>query len=62
MSEWVNVSHWAWPQWVEIALMALGTVMAISCHGQPRDPWNGPASFTASCILLFVLAAGGFFR
>lgn len=43
-------------------LFAVGTAVAISKHGKPRDPYNGFESLAAFILSLFLLWQAGLFE
>jgi hypothetical protein len=51
-----------WPQWTMIVLMALGWIIVLFKHGQPRTDKYDVGIQTASVgVAVFLLWQGGFF-
>lgn len=54
------MSGWHWPQWVALGLYTFGVVMAVSRHGEPRENYDGPGTFFAAIVSIWILWCGGF--
>ena len=57
-----TLSHWAAPQWIVVALLALVATSAIVNHGKARQPIDALYTIYAFGLWSSLLAWGGFFR
>ena len=55
-------ANWHWPQWTWFILAMLSLLVAVTRHGQPRDPHDGFGAIISFGLAVFILASGGFFR
>lgn len=66
----LDPSAWSWPQAMLVGLLAAHVAIHASANGTPmRQGFNGPApvysaplALIRSGLILFLCAAGGFFR
>ena len=50
-----------WPQYVELALLALSVVFYCALHGKPMGTYNAGARIIDVALVLTLLYYGGFF-
>jgi hypothetical protein len=59
----IDTSFWGWPQYIVIVLLFLPVLVSGGTHGTTQvykaNAWYAAARFA---VLMFMLAAGGFFR
>jgi hypothetical protein len=57
-----TLNHWAAPQWIVVALLALVVTNAIVHHGRQRTPVDAAHTIISWGLWSSLLAWGGFFR
>jgi len=60
----ISTAAWSWPQWILMAWVLLTLIVHSVEHGKPRKAGicNAFIVYSRTVVLLFILAAGGFFK